>query len=140
MTTSAIALFGYIGWTLLLIILMEMFRAFLIFSGRWRVEHGFRPDGSDISPFAYRLARAHANCYEHFPIIGGLLILALLSGDTAVTDPLALWMLAARVAQSSTHLVSTSGPASFIRFSFFSLQLLIALWWVIRFCIHWTGG
>lgn len=140
MTVSAIALLGYIGWTLVLILLVESLRCYLIVTGRWRPAVGFRPDGSDISPFAHRLTRAHANCYEHFPIIGGLLVLALLTGQTAVTDSLALWLLAARVAQSVTHLVSTGGPAATARFLFFAIQLIIAAWWVVQFVMRWIGS
>lgn len=70
-----------------------------------------------ISHFAHRLARARANCYESFPVIAGLLLLALATGQSEVADSLALWVLAARVAQSSTHLISTSNLAVNIRFS-----------------------
>lgn len=132
MTTSALALLGYVAWTLLLLLIMESHRTALVLSGR-RQASGFRPDGTDISPFAHRVARAHANCYESFPIIGGLLLLGLVTRLHTVTDPLALWVLAARVAQSSVHLVSTSHFAVTVRFAFFAVQLLIAAWWVVRF-------
>jgi uncharacterized MAPEG superfamily protein len=132
MTDSAIALLGFIAWTLLLMLIMESMRSWLVLSGRKRSD-SFRIDGSDVSPFAQRLARAHANCYESFPIVGGLLLLALATGTTVITDQLALWLLAARVAQSITHLVSAGALAVQIRFACFVAQLLIAAWWVIEF-------
>jgi hypothetical protein len=61
MTTSALALLGYVAWTLLLLLVMETYRTTLVMTGR-RQPSGFQPDGTDISPFAHRLARAHANC------------------------------------------------------------------------------
>lgn len=134
MTESAIALLGFVAWTLLLMLIMESMRTWLVLSGRKRSD-SFRIDGSDVSPFAQRLARAHANCYESFPIIGGLLLLALATGSTHITDPLALWLLAARVAQSSTHLISANALAVQIRFACFAAQLLIAAWWVFGFAV-----
>jgi uncharacterized MAPEG superfamily protein len=136
MTTSAFALVGYIGWTLVLLITMEAMRTTLVLGGR-RTGGDFKVDGSDVSPFAQRLARAHANCYESFPIIGGLLLLALVTGHTSVTDPLALWLLAARVAQSSAHLVSTHRMVVRVRFSFFAVQMIIAAWWAVQFLVQW---
>src|SRR3990170_2911343 len=61
----------------------------------------------DIHPFMQRLARAHANCIESFPIIGGLLVVALLTNRADVTDALAPWLLLARLLQSSIHVIST---------------------------------
>lgn len=135
MTASAYALLGYVGWTLILIIVNEVFRTFLVLSGR-KAADSFRPDGSDISPFAHRLARAHANCYESFPIIGGVLLLVLATDQAAVTDPSALWVLSARIAQSSVHVVSTSSLAVQIRFTFFALQLSVVAWWVFQLAVQ----
>jgi uncharacterized MAPEG superfamily protein len=139
MTATALAVVGYIGCTLCLNLVNEVVRSYLVLTGR-KGSNSFRSDGADVSPFAHRLARAHANCYESFPVIAGLLLLALATGQSEVTDSLALWVLAARVAQSSTHLISTSNLAVNIRFSFFSVQLLIAAWWVIRFLVQWTAA
>jgi uncharacterized MAPEG superfamily protein len=77
-----------------------------------------------------RLARAHANCVESFPIIGGLLIVAVTMNRTAVTDSLALWVLAARLVQSCIHLISTSILAANARFFAFAIQMAIAVYWV----------
>ena len=139
MSITFIALLGYVGWTLLLLLIMEVMRSWLVFSGRHSAS-GFRTDGSDVSPFAARLARAHANCYESFPILGGLMLLALVSGQASLTDPLALWVLAARVGQSSIHLVSVSDRAVTLRFALFAVQLAIACWWTIGLAMVWLGG
>jgi uncharacterized MAPEG superfamily protein len=132
MSASALALLGYVAWTLALISVNEVLRTILVLSGK-KAANSFHPDGADVSPFAHRLARAHANCIENFPIIGGLLLLALVTGQHAVTDPLAPWVLAARIAQSCTHLLSTSSMAVFVRFAFYAVQLAIAAWWVFLF-------
>ena len=76
-----------------------------------------------------RLARAHANCVESFPIFGGLLVVALLTNRAGVTDSLAPWLLVARVLHSSIHLVSTSVLAAWLRFLAFAVQVTIAVYW-----------
>lgn len=130
-TQSAIALAGFIAWTLLLLVLMEAIRSRLVLAGTVPA-NGFTPDNANLSPFMQRLARAHANCIESLPVFGGLLLLAIATDRTALTDPLAYWLLCARVAQSLIHLVSTSPSAVTARFIAFSLQMGIGLYWAYR--------
>jgi hypothetical protein len=46
-----------------------------------------------------------------------------------LTDPLAWWLVAARVLQSSVHLASLSVMAVNVRFTFFAVQMAIAAYW-----------
>ncbi len=128
MSASALAVTVFAAWALALLVLMEVIRAGLVVTGRAKA-NGFKPDNSNLSPFMQRLARAHANCVEGLPIFGGLLLAAIVSGHQAVTDPLALWLIAARIAQSITHLVSLSVLAVNARFTFFAMQMAIAGYW-----------
>ncbi len=130
-TDSFVALVGFIAWTLALLVLMEAERSRLVLSGRVPA-NGFVPDNANLSAFMQRLARAHANCLEGLPVFGGLLLAALATGATPVTDPLALVLLGSRVFQSSVHLVSTSPVAVTIRFLAFGVQVAIAAWWAWR--------
>lgn len=130
MTPSAFALGLFIAWTLFLLLLMELLRSRLVLSGRVP-SNGFQPDNANLSPFMQRLARAHANCVESLPVFGGLLLLALATGHSAVTDPLALWFVLARVLQSSIHLASLSVLAVNARFSAFAVQMGIGVYWVV---------
>jgi uncharacterized MAPEG superfamily protein len=127
-TASAFVLTAFIAWTLFLLILMEGLRVRFLFSNTVAANE-FKPDNSNLPPFMQRLARAHANCIESFPIIGGLLIVALLTDRAGVTDPLAYWLLAARLIQSSVHAVSTNIAASYLRFMAFAVQMAIAVTW-----------
>jgi uncharacterized MAPEG superfamily protein len=131
MTPSALALTGYALWTLLLLAGIGGLRGSLAMSGR-RDANSFGVDGSDVSPFANRLCRAHANCYENLPIFAALVLVAMSAGHGAITDATAPWVLVARVAQSTTHLVSTSNLAVQMRFGFFLVQILIQVWWAVR--------
>ncbi|NNF67973.1 MAG: MAPEG family protein, partial [Gammaproteobacteria bacterium] len=94
--------------------------------------NSFQPDGKDVSAFSNRLCRAHANCYENLPLFAAVILLALVMGRNGITDPLALWFLGARVAQSVAHLVSTDNRVVLLRFTFFLLQWLILAYWVFR--------
>jgi len=128
MSATAFVLTGFISWTLGLLILMEVIRTYLVISGKVAA-NGFTPDNAALSPFMQRLARAHANCIEGLPIFGGLLGVAILISKTDVTDPLASTLLAARIVQSIIHLVSTSQVAVSLRFTAFTVQMVIGAYW-----------
>jgi len=83
------------------------------------------------SPIVF--SRAHANCYEIFPIIGGLLLLAIATDTTAITDAPALYLVAARILQSLMPLVSSSNVAVQVGFAFFLDQICIVICWIMQF-------
>ena len=127
MGASLISLTGFIAWTLLLLVLMESIRTKLVLS-KAVPANAFNPENSNLAPFMQRLARAHANCLEGLPIFGGLLVVAALSGNTAVTDPLAFVFLGARILQTLIHLTSLSSAAVTLRFLMFSIQMGIGVY------------
>jgi len=126
--TSATVLTAFVAWTLFLLILMELLRTRFL-ATKSVAANEFKPDNSNLPAYMQRLARAHANCIESFPIFGGLLIVALLTNRAGVTDSLAPWLLVARVLQSSIHIVSTGVLASWLRFLAFAVQVAIAVYW-----------
>ncbi|HYW04877.1 MAG TPA: MAPEG family protein [Gammaproteobacteria bacterium] len=128
MSVSLTALLGFASWTLLLLILMAFMRVGMVLSGR-KQPHEFAPDGSDMPPFGQRLTRAHANCLENLPIFGALILVAVFSGKTSVTDPLALWFLLARVLQSLVHLIRVNAPMVNLRFLFYLAQVAIMVYY-----------
>ena len=117
-----------------LLVLMELIRTYLVVT-KAVPANAFQPDNSTLSPFMQRLARAHANCIEGLPIFGGLMLIAVFSGKSGHTDPLAYTFLAARILQSAIHLISLSEAAVFLRFSAFAVQMGIAVYWAIRLLI-----
>lgn len=131
MSNSALALLGFAGWTVLWAFMIVTLRSW-IFLAQKRASASFKPDGSDVSPFHMRLSRAHANCFENLPIFGAIVLTAIVTGHAEVTDPLAFWLLGARVAQTLTHLVSTSNLAITVRATFFSIQLGIEAYWLFE--------
>ena len=131
MSSTLVAFTGFVAWSLILLVLMEAICTKLVVT-KSVPAHGFTPDNASLSPFMQRLARAHANCVEGLPIFGGLMLVAVVAGRSAVTDPLALVFLAARVLQSLVHLSSVSAAAVTVRFALFSLQILTAIYWAAR--------
>lgn len=127
-SATATALTAFIAWALALLLLMEIIRSQLVLS-KQVAANAFVPDNANLSPFMQRLARAHANCLEGLPIFGGLMLVAIATSRTTLTDPLAYVLLAARIAQSTIHLASTSAAAVTLRFCAFAVQLGIASWW-----------
>ncbi len=128
MNTTLTALTGFIAWTLFLLVLMEIIRSKLVLT-KAMPANGFQPDNTNLTPFMQRLARAHANCLEGLPIFGGLMLVAVVAGKSAVTDPLAYTLLGARMVQSLIHLASLSVAAVTLRFVAFTVQMGIAVYW-----------
>ncbi|PHR60362.1 MAG: MAPEG family protein [Robiginitomaculum sp.] len=131
-SNTSIALLGYIGIFLVSLLMLATLRVTLSLKGKKRA-NDFSPTGEDVSEFSRRLVRTHANMYEFFPVFGGLLLYALATGQTAVTNGLALAFLGARILQALIHLFSTSIMAVQIRFAFFLAQFVIAIIWILKF-------
>jgi uncharacterized MAPEG superfamily protein len=134
MNPTLTALTGFVAWSLFLLVLMELIRSKLVVT-KAIPANGFKPDNSNLSPFMQRLARAHANCVEGLPIFGGLMLIAVVSGRSAVTDPLAYAFLATRILQSIIHLSSLSALAVTLRFSAFAVQMGIGVYWAVRLVV-----
>lgn len=131
---TGFALLTFIAWTLLLLVWMELMRSWLVTSGQVAA-NAFTPDNAGLSPFMQRLARAHANCVEGIPVFGGLLAFAMLTGQQDITNGTALIFLAARLVQSIIHLFSTSPLAVSARFTFFAVQLMLAIYWCTQLIV-----
>ncbi|GGD04617.1 MAPEG family protein [Halopseudomonas salina] len=132
LSPSAVALLGLAAWMLILLFVMVNQRGLLVLSGKMKV-NAFAPDGSNTPEgFGRRLVRAHANCVENLPLLFAVLLYALATGNSAVTDGLALLLLAARIFQSVMHLISTAQIFVWLRFAGFLVQLLIVAWWLLR--------
>ena len=131
MSTTLLALLGFLSWTLALLVLMEAVRSKLVLTKEVPA-NGFTPDNAGLSPFMQRLARAHANCLEGLVLFGGLMLVAVIAGKSNVTDPLAYILLGARVVQSIIHLASTSSLAVTSRFAAFAVQMGVAVYWAIK--------
>ena len=131
MAPTATALLGFAAWYLLLTFALGLLRSGLVLSGK-KAANTFATDGSDVGAFGRRLNRARDNCFETLPLFGAIALAATIANRVAVLDPLAMYVLYARVGQSATHLASTSIMAINVRFFFFIVQIAIYAIWVVQ--------
>ncbi|MDM7859001.1 MAPEG family protein [Alteromonas sp. ASW11-36] len=136
MSATYITLIGYIGWTMLLLLVLAGYRTVL---SKQMKTLKFAADGSDVPDVGHRITRAQANCSESFAIIGGTLLLAIATSSTAITDGLAYVLLAARLAQSIVHMISTSNLAIQIRFVLFLVQFGLCGYWLFMLFVKFTS-
>jgi uncharacterized MAPEG superfamily protein len=132
MSNTQCALLGLASWYVIVLFMLAGFRIYIAVSQK-KPANTFAPDGSDVPGFGQRLVRAHANCYENLPVFMVLLLFAIVSNQTAITDPTAMIVLGARVAQSVVHMISTSLAAVMLRFTLFLLQVLTVVCWLYQF-------
>lgn len=130
MTPTALALLGFAAWTILMVLLLGVTRTGLVFAGKKKANE-FRATGEDLGSFGYRITRVHANCYENLPAAAAVMLYAIATSQTAVTDGLALTFIGLRVAQSIVHLLSTASPMVLARFALFAAQSAILLYWIL---------
>ena len=135
MTPTAVTLLLLVAWLLLLLLSRGCLRTYLGMKGT-RAANSFAASGEDMDAFGKRLTRAHANCYENLPVAGVILLYAIATGQTALTDPLAYAFIGARVLQSVTHVVATSNTAVLIRFALFFIQVVILIIWLLKLFHH----
>jgi uncharacterized MAPEG superfamily protein len=126
MTIPQWALLGFALWTLLVLFAtVGIYRWARILSGRASIAQ-WQADLSQGSEWYRRAMRAHFNCVENLPVFGAIVYCATAAGArSSLLGPLALLVLAARIAQTTVHLsVLQTNTAVSVRFSFFLIQAL----------------
>ena len=126
---SAFVILGLAAWYVFILLMLAGLRLYhtLVIG---KAANSFRPDGRDLPGFGERLSRVHANCFENIPLHMAVLLYAVATGQTGVTDGGATTLLYARMAQSLVHATSTSVPAVYLRFVLFALQNGLVVWWI----------
>lgn len=138
MNTPALVLLGFAAWTLLtLCVSIGVYRWSRILTGRasmaeWRTD---LPQGSDLyqramqaqsSGWYQRATRAHMNCVENLPVYAAIVVALMAMGlQSVIIDRLAVIMLAARVVQTSVHIMlPPTNAATSLRFAFYLVQVV----------------
>jgi len=124
MNPALVALAGFAGWTLLLLLTVANLRMANFFTGKNTI-NGFSPTGDDLPGFGQRVTRAHLNCVENLPILAALVAAAGLSGQFAVMEGTVMYVLYARIGQSVAHMISTAALVVWVRATFFFVQVLL---------------
>lgn len=125
MNPALIALAGFAGWTLLLVLIVANFRVLNYFTGAKIPINAFDPSGDDLPGFGKRVTRAHLNCLESLPILAALVAAAGFSGQYGVMEGTVMFVLYARIAQSVIHMISTAPLMVWIRATFFFVQIIL---------------
>jgi uncharacterized MAPEG superfamily protein len=132
MTATHAVFLHYIVLIVFLLLVLAGYRTYFAKATKMKTLK-FAPDGSGLSDVGYRLTRAHMNAVECFPFIGGLLIYAIATNQTGITDGLAHILMAARVIQTGILMASTSNFAIQLRFVAFLVQFGICIYWLFGF-------
>jgi uncharacterized MAPEG superfamily protein len=131
MSNTACALIGLVSWAVIQTFMLVTVRMMALRDGR--PMNSFDPSGKDLQGFGYRVTRAHGNTLENLAILAALLLYAIATNQTAITEGLACWVLYARIGQSVVHMISTAVPMVLVRATLFSVQMVIALIWAWKF-------
>lgn len=130
--TALQALVGFALWTLALIALVFLYRGLRFFTGT-PINHWPRGNKPfDDAPFVKRLEDAHANCLENLPLFAVIVLVAAAMGRLADIQALAPWVLYARIGQSLAHLSGTGPLNVFVRATFWTVQLALFGWMLVR--------
>lgn len=118
------ALLGFAGWTVLLVATAVTYRSAMVLARRRRANdwgRGTTPE--EEPPLMVRLRDAHFNSAENLPVFAAIVAVAVGADKLEATDPVAMYVLAARIAQSLTHLLGTTHFHVLVRANFFFVQL-----------------
>jgi len=129
MNEAITALAGFGAWTLILAVVMISYRVMNSFSGAKIPLNNFSPNGDDLPGFGRRITRAHLNCVETLPVFVAVVAAAALAEQMAILEGTVMYILYARLAQSTVHIISASTPMVFIRASLFTVQVVLMLYY-----------
>jgi uncharacterized MAPEG superfamily protein len=126
--TAINALLGFTAWTLLLVAGVFLYRGMRFLSGT-PINHWPRQaKPGDDAPMVKRLEDAHANCLENLPIFAVIVLAAAAVQKLELLQPMAAWVLYARIGQTAAHLSGVGRLQVLVRASFWSVQLGLFFW------------
>ena len=124
-------------WTLIVLAVgVGIYRWSLIIPGKAKL-NAFPGDEPHGPPFYRRAVRAHANCIENLPVFAAIVFAGYAAGARSpVLDALSIAVVAARVAQTSVHLISGTNLAVGIRFGIWCVQFAAFVWMAALIALH----
>ena len=124
------ALLWFTVWTLALMLIYVGYRVALVLTFKKAANSWTRGTNPPDPAFITRASHAHMNCVENLPVFAAIVLAAAALGKSPVVDAVACWFLAARIAQSTVHLVSVSHWFVFVRANLFVVQALLCLYMI----------
>lgn len=132
MTAATHVLLLFVAWTVLIAFGYVGYRVALVLAMKERANAWTRGAQSHQDPaWVTRFHHAHLNCLETLPLYGGVVLVAYITGQLGVIDPLAYIFLAARVAQSTIHIISTAPLMVFLRANALIVQIGLLVYWMM---------
>ena len=128
------ALIGFTAWTLLLVLIIFAWRGIEIVIKGKKADSWTRGKDVEEPGLIRRIEHAHINCLENLPIFAVIVLAAAAMGKSAVTEPYAMYVLYARVAQTLTHMVGVSHWLVMLRATFWAVQLVLFVVMLLGLC------
>lgn len=128
--TGMTALLLFAAWTLALMFVYVNYRVVLVLTMKKKANEWTRGQPTDDPAFIVRAHNAHMNCVENLPVFAAIVLAAAALGKSPVVDAVACWFLAARIAQTTVHLISTSPGMVFLRANLFLVQAALCFWMI----------
>ena len=128
--TGMTALLLFTAWTLALMLVYVGYRVALVLAMKKPANSWGRDDKTDDPAFLVRAKHAHLNCLENLPVFAAIVLAGVAMGKAGVVDPIAPWVLYARLAQSTVHLIGVNHWLVFIRANFLLVQAALFAWMI----------
>ena len=123
--TALQALLGFTAWTLLLIVVVFLYRGVRFLGGTPINYWPRRAKPEDDMALVRRVEDAHANCMENLPLFAAIVLAAAAMGRIELIAGLAPFVLYARIGQTLAHLAGTGKFHVLVRATFWSVQLAL---------------
>jgi len=128
------ALIGYTAWTLLLVLVIFAWRGIEIVINGKKADSWTRGRQVDEPALIRRIEHAHINCLENLPIFAVIVLAAAAMGKSAVTEPYAMYVLYARLAQTVVHIIGVNHWLVLVRATFWAIQLALFVVMLFGLC------
>ena len=128
--TAITALLLFAAWTLVLMFLYVGYRTSLVLTGTKPANSWTRGMPTDDPGWVTRAQNAHLNCVENLPVFAAIVLSAHAVGRPSVADSVSAYVLYARLAQSTVHLIGITPSLVFVRAVLFSVQTLLYLYMI----------
>lgn len=128
--TGMTALLYFTVLTLAVMFIYVGYRVALVLTFKKKANEWTRGQPTGDPAFITRASHAHMNLVENLPVFAVIVLAAAVLNKNAVVDAVACYFLAARLAQTTVHLISTAPMMVFLRANLFIVQVALCLWMI----------
>jgi uncharacterized MAPEG superfamily protein len=128
--TGITAVLLFAAWTLVLMFIYVGYRVALVLAMKKPANSWGRGEKTDDPGFITRAQHAHLNSLENLPVFAAIVLAGVALGKAPVVDPVAAYVLYARLAQSTVHLIGVNHWLVFIRANFLVIQAALCFYMI----------